>query len=121
MRVIAVVGVALTLALPGAAAPPRRATLKLDSVSPLVVRGVGFGRAEQVAVVANQPGTQQIVNLTARQGRFTATFTQTFDRCTALTVRAIGSLGSRAILRLERVCDRPKDKPPARGRSGRSG
>ncbi|HEY7795055.1 MAG TPA: hypothetical protein VIA10_13705 [Gaiellaceae bacterium] len=120
MRVVVTVGVALALALPGAAAPPRRATLKLDSVSPLVVRGLGFGRAERVAVVASQPGMQQIVSLTARQGRFTATFTQTFDRCTALTVRAIGAQGSRAILQRDGVCPPSRDqekerkKPPSR-------
>jgi hypothetical protein len=110
MRVIAVVGVALALALPGSAAPPRRATLKLDSVSPLVVRGAGFGRGERVAVVANQPGTQQIVNLTARRGLFTATFTREFDRCAALTIRAIGSLGSRAILQRDGACPPPREK-----------
>jgi hypothetical protein len=120
MRVVVIFGVALALALPGAAATPRRATLTLESRSPLVVRGLGFGRAERVAVVANQPGRQQILSLTARGGRFTATFTQTFDRCTPLTVRALGSLGSRAILQLERACDRPKEKPPGRGRSGRA-
>jgi hypothetical protein len=121
MRVVVTVGVALALALPGTAATPRRATLKLESVSPLVVRGLGFGRSERVAIVANQPGMQQIVSITARRGRFTATFTQTFDRCAALTVRAIGAQGSRAILQLKPGCERPRDEPPAPGRGRRGG
>lgn len=109
MRIIAIVGIALALALPGSAASPRRATLKLASVSPLVVRGHDFGRRERVAVVASQPGMQQIVNVTARQGRFAAPFTLVVERCTTLTVRAIGSLGSRAILQRDTGCRPPKD------------
>lgn len=104
MRLVVVTGVALALALPGWAAPPRRATLELKSVAPLVVRGAGFGRSERVAVVANVRGGQQIVSVTARQGRFTASFTLGVDRCKALTVRAIGSLGSRAILQRDAAC-----------------
>ena len=120
MRVVVIVGVALALALPGSAAPPRRAALQLESVSPLVVRGQNFGRVERVAVVASQRGTQQIVNLTARNGRFTAAFTIVVDRCKALNVRAIGSLGSRAILRRGAGCAQKKeheeDEQPKRGR-----
>jgi hypothetical protein len=112
MRIVASVGVALALALPGWASPPRRATLNLQSVEPLVVRGEGFGRAERVTVVARYPGAQQIVNLAARQnGRFTAAFTLVVTECAPLTVRAIGAKGSRAILQREPVCARPNDNP----------
>ena len=120
MRVVVTVGVALALALPGAAAPPRRATLQLESVSPLVVRGQSFGRSERVAVVASQRGRQQIVNLTARGGRFTAAFTLVVDRCKPLNVRAIGSLGSRAILQRDGSCPRPPDEDGER-KKGRGG
>jgi hypothetical protein len=115
MRIVATLGIALALALPGWAAPPRRATLNLTSVAPLVVRGVGFGRTEQVAVVASIPGTQQIVHVTARRGRFAATFSLAVERCTALTVRAIGSLGSRAILQRDAGCGE-REKRRGRGR-----
>lgn len=115
MRIVAVAGIAFALALPGWAAPPRRATLELGSVTPLVVHGVGFGRAERVAVIASYPGAQQIVNVTARQnGRFRAAFTLAVKRCTRLTVRAVGAKGSRAVLQVEPGC-RP-DKEPKRRR-----
>ena len=110
MRIIATVGVTLVLVLPGWAAPPRRATLKLTTVAPLVVHGVGFGRGERIAVIAGYPGTQQIVNVQARRnGRFSARFTLVLTRCTPLTVRAIGSLGSRAILQRDPACKGRKE------------
>jgi hypothetical protein len=116
MRLVAIVGIALFLALPGWAAPPRRATLKLGSVAPLVVRGVDFGAGERVAVVASLQGAQEIVNTKARRnGRFTATFKLGIQRCVPLTVRAIGSLGSRAILQRAPGCS-PTDKAKKRGR-----
>jgi hypothetical protein len=112
MRILVTVGVALALALPGWAAPPRRATLKLESVAPLVVHGVGFGRAERIAVIASYPGAQQIVNVTARpSGRFKAAFTLVVGRCAPLTVRAVGGQGSRAVLQVDPGCTRPKRKP----------
>jgi hypothetical protein len=106
---------ALVLALPSWAARPRRAELALTSVAPLVVRGVGFGAGERVAVIASYPGTQQIVNVTARRnGSFRAIFTLTATRCTPLTVRAIGSLRSRAILQRDPGCEREKTRKPGR-------
>lgn len=117
MRIVATVGFALALALPGWASPPRRATLKLQSVEPLVVRGVGFGRAERVAVVARYPGAQQIVTLTARHnGQFIATFTLEVTQCTPLTIRAIGARGSRAVLQREPGCTRNDEDKGNRGK-----
>jgi hypothetical protein len=105
MRIVATIGVALALALPGWAAQPRRATLKLETVAPLVVRGVNFGAREQVAVIAATPAGQRIVNIRARSnGRFVAAFGLSLERCAPLTIRAIGSLGSRAILQVEPRC-----------------
>jgi hypothetical protein len=108
MRVAAaVVVVVLVLALPSWGAQPRPATLKLGSVAPLVVRGIGFGAGEPVVVTAAVPGEQRIVNVAARRnGRFAARFPLRLKRCTPLTVRAIGALGSRAILQVKPGCKR---------------
>ena len=114
---MAVVGIAFALALPGWAAPPRRATLALESVAPLVVHGISFGRGEPVAVIASYPGTQQIVNVTARgNGRFRAVFTLVVKRCTPLTVRAVGARGSRAVLQVEPGCKPPNENDHRRRR-----
>ncbi len=105
MRVIGVAVLVLVLALPSWAAQPRRATLKLDSVAPLVVRGLGFGAGEHVVVIAATPDDQRIVEVDARQnGRFTVRFKLRPERCAPLTFRAIGGLGSRAILQVEQAC-----------------
>ena len=112
MRFAAAVVLVLVFALPSWAAQPRRATLKLGSVAPLVVRGIGFGAGEHVAVIAAVPGDQHIVELDARRdGRFVAEFPLSLKRCAAITVRAIGTLGSRAILQVKPGC--------TKGRKGR--
>jgi hypothetical protein len=106
MRVCAIIVLGLVLALPAGGAQPRRATLELRSTAPLVVSGSGFGAREHVVVVAALPGKQRIVNAVARpNGRFTARFELRLKRCTPLAVRAIGRLGSRAILHVEHDCD----------------
>jgi hypothetical protein len=95
----------LLLALPAGAAQPRHATLVLASLAPLVVRGSGFGEGEHVVVVAAIPGDQRIVEVDARRnGRFVARLTLRLERCAVLTVRAIGGLGSRAILQVKQRC-----------------
>jgi hypothetical protein len=107
MRVAAAAVLMLVLALPSWGAEPRRATLKLGSVAPLVVRGIGFGDGEHVAVTAAVPGEQHIIEVEARRnGRFAARFPLRLKRCTPLTVRAIGALGSRAILQVKPGCRR---------------
>jgi hypothetical protein len=117
MRIVAIAGIAFALALPGWAAPPRRATLELASLTPLVVQGTSFGRAEPVAVIASYPGAQQIVNVTAhRNGRFRVNFTLVVKRCTPLTVRAIGARGSRAVLQVDPGCKPPREDDRRRRR-----
>jgi hypothetical protein len=103
MRVAAAALAVLVLALPGWSAGPRRATLLLRQTSPLVVRGEGFGVREQVAVTAGTDRTFATVRAT-KSGRFTARFRLRVGRCTELTVRAVGSQGSRAILQREPGC-----------------
>jgi len=112
MRFAAAVVLVLMLALPSWGAQPRRATLKLGSVAPLVVRGIGFGANEHVTVIAAVPGDQRIIEVDARRsGRFAARFPLSLERCATLTARAVGALGSRAVLQLEPGC--------RRGRNGR--
>jgi hypothetical protein len=119
MRVFAAAAVLmLVLAVPSWAAQPRRASLKLASVAPLVVGGTGFGAGEHVTVIAAVPGNQQIIEVDARRsGRFAARFTLRLERCSPLTVRAIGALGSRAILQVKPACARNKrnNTPPTEG------
>ncbi len=56
-------------------------------------------------IVAAVRGTQRIANAIAhRNGRFAARFDLRLKRCTPFTVRAIGRLGSRAILHVEPTC-----------------
>jgi hypothetical protein len=104
MRVAAAALAVLVLALPGWSAGPRRATLLLRQTSPLVVRGEGFGVREQVAVTATGTDRTFATVRATKSGRFTARFRLRVGRCTELTVRAVGSQGSRAILQREPGC-----------------
>ena len=106
MRAAAAAVLMLVLALPATAAQPKRATLKLADLTPLVVQGRGFGKGERVALTASAPSMQRMLGVVARRnGSFTARFDVRLKRCTPLTVRAVGVLGSRAILQLEPGCD----------------
>ncbi|HUQ22275.1 MAG TPA: hypothetical protein VM049_04605 [Gaiellaceae bacterium] len=111
MRAAAAAVLVLVLALPTAAAQPRRATLELGTLAPLTIRGRGFGRSERVALTASAPNAQRKVSVLARpSGSFTARFELGVSRCTSLTVRAVGTRGSRAILQLEPGCKEKKPK-----------
>jgi len=100
------------LALPAAAAPPRRATLTLVDRTPLVVEGRAFGKRERVVLTATAPNAQQMLGVVARtNGTFTARFDLRLGRCTTLTVRAVGVRGSRAILQVEPGCDKKRRGP----------
>jgi hypothetical protein len=113
MRAAAAAVLVLVLALPASAAPPRRATLELASLAPLVVRGRGFGRVERVALVASAPSTQRKLSVVAsRNGAFTAPFGLRLGKCAAFTVRAVGVRGSRAILQVEPGCETKKPRGP---------
>ena len=113
MRAAAAAILMLVLALPATAAQPKRATLKLAGVAPLVVQGRGFGKGERVVLTAAAPNLQRTLGVVARRnGAFTARFRVRLGRCTPLTVRAVGTLGTRAILQLEPGCkDRGRRKP----------
>jgi hypothetical protein len=105
MRAAAAVGIALVLALPAWGAKPRRASLELRSTNPVVVLGRGFASREPVLVTASAGNARRVIPLvTRRNGTFTARFKLRLGRCTPLTVRAVGTRGSRAILQLEPGC-----------------
>ena len=111
MRAAAAVGFALVLvlALPAFGAQPRRATLELRSTNPVVVVGRGFAPREPVFLTATAGSTQRIVPLIAhRNGSFRARFRLRLGRCSAATILAVGTRGSRAILQIEPACRSPR-------------
>jgi hypothetical protein len=110
MRAAAAVGLVLVLALPAWGAQPRRATLELRSTKPVTVQGRGFAPREPVLVTARAGSTQRAVPLIARRnGTFTARFREMrLSRCVPVTIRAVGTRGSRAILQVEPGCKRQR-------------
>ena len=117
MRVAAVAVLMLVLAFPAAGAQSaRRAALKLESLTPLVVSGKQFGSREPVLVTYLAPGQgPHVVAVRAkRNGSFEAAFEFRVDRCAAFTVRAAGLRGSRAVLQVEPACDKKRKGPPER-------
>jgi hypothetical protein len=95
---------ALAAALPTATAPARaRASLTLESIAPLSVRGHHFHRRERVRVVMHPTGGDSIVRRVraSRAGAFSATFPSPEPGpCTHFTVTATGRKGSRATLHM---------------------
>lgn len=116
---------ALAVVVPATAAQPRAATLKLESTAPLRVSGKHFGSGESVLLTYLGPQRAiRIVGVRAtRKGAFRARFPVGLGRCDAFTVRAAGTLGSRAVLQVERRCENawgpPKRAPRERPRSGK--
>jgi hypothetical protein len=111
MRAAAAVGLVfvLVLALPAFGAQPKRATLELRSTNPVVVDGRGFAPGEPVLLTATAGSVQRIVPLIARRnGTFKARFRLRLGRCTPMTVLAVGTRGSRAILRVDPGCRKPR-------------
>lgn len=101
--------VSLLLALAATAASPRP-VLKLVDREPLVIRGEGFQPGERVTVTAFTGLGPRVVRTTAYRGVFRATFRLPDQPCaTAWLVRARGSLGSTAAMRLaaSRACVPP--------------
>ena len=98
---------------PHAAATPKRASLKLASLSPLVVRGSDFARGERIVLTASAPSLHRAQSVVAgRNGSFVARFGLRIGRCVALTIRAVGVQGSRAILQVEPGCRRDRIPRP---------
>jgi hypothetical protein len=111
MRAAAAVGFlfVLVLALPAFGAQPRRASLELRSTDPVVVLGRGFARREPILLTATAGHIQRIVPVIARRnGTFKARFRLRLGRCAPVTILAVGTRGSRAILQFEPACQEPR-------------
>ena len=117
MRVAAAAVLTLVLAVPMAGAQsPRRTSLQLESLSPLVVGGRHFGAREPVLVTyLGADEARRVVGVRARRnGHFSVSFDLRLDRCAVFSVRAAGLRGSRAVLQVEPACDRKRRSPPKR-------
>ena len=115
MRIVVAV-LMLVLAVPAQGASQRRASLKLWSLAPLVVRGTQFGFRERVVVtyLGSDQTTRTVGASSDRNGRFEALLDVRLDRCTSFTVRASGTRGSRAVLQVEPACRQKGKGPPKR-------
>jgi hypothetical protein len=113
----AVLAAAATLALvadlPAAGAQARRPALALASLAPLTISGRDFGPREVVLLTyLPSAGSSRVVGARAtKQGRFRAVFKLRLGRCDSFTVRASGTRGSRAVLKVERRCEKTKGPP----------
>ena len=118
MRVAVAAVLMLVLAIPAqGASSPRRASLKLGSVAPLVIGGKQFGAREPVVltyVAAADELTRRVGVRAKRDGSFQAFFELRLDRCTPFTIRAAGARGSRAVLQVEPACKQKDKGPPKR-------
>jgi hypothetical protein len=112
-RAAAAATLALVVALPATAAPPRRAALKLESIAPLTISGRHFVPGEWVLLRYTGPGDPRpaVGVRVTRKGAFRALFPIRPGRCDSFTVRATGSRRSRAVLQVERRCENAKGPP----------
>jgi hypothetical protein len=105
LRTAAAVVLALVLTVPAWGASPRRPSLELRSIDPVVVTGRGFASGEPVLLTARAGNTGRAVPVVAkRDGTFKARFRLNLGPCARLTVRAVGTRGSRAILKVDPDC-----------------
>ena len=88
-----------------------RPLLQLKAIAPLEIAGQGFGSGEVVRLVVVTEGLQRTrTAIASAKGALRMRFELRVERCAELTVRAAGSLGSRAVLRRSSSCARAK--PP---------
>ena len=114
MRIVAAAVLTLALALPAPAAPaPRRASLTLESTTPLAISGKHFGAREAVLLTyLTLDLSRRVVGVRAkRDGSFRASFDLRLDRCAAFIIRAAGIRGTRAVLQVEPACEKRKGPP----------
>jgi hypothetical protein len=106
LLVAVLVGVC-AVAVPSLAGGASRATVRIVTRSPLVVRGTGFKHHERVRVTATPGGLRRVVS--SATGTFRATFTTPVDRCVGLSVAAMGAGGDHAALKLPQPACPPAD------------
>ena len=84
-----------------------RPLLQVRTVAPLEIAGQGFGSGEVVRLVVVTGRLERTrTAIASAKGRLTMRFDLSVTRCAELTVRAAGSLGSRAVLRRSNSCAR---------------
>jgi hypothetical protein len=107
-RVALASAVLLALAAPALAASP---SIHMGARNPLVVTGKGFKAGEKVVVTANRRGSRQAV--VAASGAFRVRFgSAAGTSCEAISIRAVGSRGSRATLTVKRPSGCATTPPP---------
>jgi hypothetical protein len=106
MKLGVLVAVVVAVFVPVAAEASRStAHVTVTTLSPFTVHGTGFRSRERVRVTVAARTTQWKRVTATRRGRFTTTFTRvTLGHCEMYTVRATGSRGSTAILRVIPEC-----------------
>jgi hypothetical protein len=103
---VATVALSIAAVDAGAAEQRLKGSLRVESFSPLVVKGVRFRAFERVTLTVAAGGEMRRRYVRAtRAGLFQASFpTLTADRCNSdVWARAAGRLGSRASLRLGKL------------------
>jgi len=76
-----------------------RPVLGVSGTSPFEVRGAGFRSGERVQVLLAVNGSRyERSTVAARDGTFRASFRATLGPCGRFTLRAFGSMGSRALV-----------------------
>ncbi len=97
-RLLIAVLIGLVIASTATAGSPH---IRITNVSPLTLRGTGFAAHERVRVTVSAETSASRRILTGSRGGFVARFpTITFRYCTASMIRAVGSTGDKAVLRI---------------------
>jgi hypothetical protein len=100
--------VAAAVAVPAAAGGSSpRAKVRIVTMSPLAVRGTGFKPHERVRVTASPGGTRRV--RARADGSFRVAFSMPADRCSGLSVSAVGARGDHASLKLPQMACPPQD------------
>jgi hypothetical protein len=95
------------VAVPSLAGGASRAKVRIVTAAPLVVRGSGFKAHEHVRVTASPGGVRRVV--ARANGTFRAAFPGAVDRCLGLSIRAVGTRGDDATLKLPQVACPPQN------------
>jgi hypothetical protein len=114
MKRIATLVVAFLVLVPAGAAAHEtaagKAKLRFMSTAPLKVKGTGFVSGERVVVrVSSKRGVTRKRVTATRSGAWVLTFPAiSYERCTGMTVSAVGNQGSRAGMKLPQpLCPPP--------------
>jgi hypothetical protein len=85
------------LASPAGSALEKRAFIRIERASPLIVYGWGFQPRERVVVTVSSEGSQSGIAVAGPAGTFTKRFRKlSVSPCTMYRVRALGNKGSHA-------------------------